>query len=159
MTDLEQPGHPKPVARPACASCRRFRILANMSPSQGAGEAVFRKLERVTNRFLAPRQTERQQEERDHLERQLSVAVRIVRSSLSLEPPLVLWALNTGSPSLGAFDRAHTPSYQRYDGERYMLTAPEMRFAPPSRLSVRSSDPKVAALIGFVFGAVTRAGE
>lgn len=31
---------------------RRFRILANMSPSQGAGEAVFRKLERVTNRFL-----------------------------------------------------------------------------------------------------------
>ena len=31
---------------------RRFRILANMSPAQGAGEAVFRKLERVTNRFL-----------------------------------------------------------------------------------------------------------
>jgi 3-hydroxy-9,10-secoandrosta-1,3,5(10)-triene-9,17-dione monooxygenase reductase component len=27
-------------------------------------------------------------------------------SSLSLEPPLVLWALNTGSPSLAAFDRA-----------------------------------------------------
>jgi flavin reductase (DIM6/NTAB) family NADH-FMN oxidoreductase RutF len=27
-------------------------------------------------------------------------------SSLSLEPPLVLWALNLGSPSLGAFDRA-----------------------------------------------------
>jgi flagellar biosynthesis protein FlhG len=31
---------------------RRIRILANMSASQGAGEAVFRKLERVTNRFL-----------------------------------------------------------------------------------------------------------
>jgi flagellar biosynthesis protein FlhG len=31
---------------------RRFRILANMSAAQGAGEAVFRKLERVTNRFL-----------------------------------------------------------------------------------------------------------
>ena len=27
-------------------------------------------------------------------------------ASLSLEPPLVLWALNTGSASLGAFDRA-----------------------------------------------------
>jgi flagellar biosynthesis protein FlhG len=31
---------------------RRFRILANMSPSQGAGEALYRKLERVANRFL-----------------------------------------------------------------------------------------------------------
>jgi len=31
---------------------RRFRILANMSPTQGAGEGVFRKLERATNRFL-----------------------------------------------------------------------------------------------------------
>jgi flagellar biosynthesis protein FlhG len=30
----------------------RFRILANMSPSPGAGESLFRKLERVTNRFL-----------------------------------------------------------------------------------------------------------
>jgi flavin reductase (DIM6/NTAB) family NADH-FMN oxidoreductase RutF len=27
-------------------------------------------------------------------------------SSLSLEPPLVLWSLNAASPSLGAFDRA-----------------------------------------------------
>jgi 3-hydroxy-9,10-secoandrosta-1,3,5(10)-triene-9,17-dione monooxygenase reductase component len=27
-------------------------------------------------------------------------------ASLSLEPPLVLWALSAGSPSLGAFDRA-----------------------------------------------------
>jgi acetyl esterase len=26
----------------------------------------------------------------------------------------------------GAYDRAHTPSYERYDGERYMLTASEM---------------------------------
>jgi flagellar biosynthesis protein FlhG len=31
---------------------RRFRILANMSPTQGAGDCLFRKLERVTNRFL-----------------------------------------------------------------------------------------------------------
>jgi len=31
---------------------RRFRILANLSPAQGAGEGLFRKLERVTNRFL-----------------------------------------------------------------------------------------------------------
>ncbi len=31
---------------------RRFRILANMTPSPGAGEALFRKLERVTSRFL-----------------------------------------------------------------------------------------------------------
>jgi flagellar biosynthesis protein FlhG len=31
---------------------RRFRILANMSPGIGAGEALFRKLERVTSRFL-----------------------------------------------------------------------------------------------------------
>ena len=31
---------------------RRFRILANMSPAPGAGEGLFRKLERVTNRFL-----------------------------------------------------------------------------------------------------------
>jgi len=31
---------------------RRFRILANMSPTPGAGESLFRKLERVTNRFL-----------------------------------------------------------------------------------------------------------
>jgi flagellar biosynthesis protein FlhG len=30
----------------------RFRILANMSASPGAGEALFRKLERVTSRFL-----------------------------------------------------------------------------------------------------------
>ncbi len=31
---------------------RRFRILANMSAAPGAGEALFRKLERVTSRFL-----------------------------------------------------------------------------------------------------------
>jgi flagellar biosynthesis protein FlhG len=31
---------------------RRFRILANMSAAQGAGEALYRKLERVANRFL-----------------------------------------------------------------------------------------------------------
>jgi flagellar biosynthesis protein FlhG len=31
---------------------RRFRILANMSPAPGAGEGLFRKLERVTTRFL-----------------------------------------------------------------------------------------------------------
>ena len=31
---------------------RRFRILANMSSAQGAGESLFRKLERVTSRFL-----------------------------------------------------------------------------------------------------------
>jgi flagellar biosynthesis protein FlhG len=31
---------------------RRFRILANMSVAQGAGEALYRKLERVANRFL-----------------------------------------------------------------------------------------------------------
>jgi flagellar biosynthesis protein FlhG len=31
---------------------QRFRILANMSASPGAGEALFRKLERVTSRFL-----------------------------------------------------------------------------------------------------------
>jgi len=30
----------------------RFRVLANMSASAGAGEALFRKLERVTSRFL-----------------------------------------------------------------------------------------------------------
>lgn len=30
----------------------RFRILANMSAASGAGEALFRKLERVTSRFL-----------------------------------------------------------------------------------------------------------
>ncbi|MEO8315530.1 MAG: MinD/ParA family protein [Pseudomonadota bacterium] len=30
----------------------KFRILANMSASPGAGEALFRKLERVTSRFL-----------------------------------------------------------------------------------------------------------
>jgi flagellar biosynthesis protein FlhG len=30
----------------------RFRILANMSGAAGAGEALFRKLERVTSRFL-----------------------------------------------------------------------------------------------------------
>ncbi|MEO6078214.1 MAG: P-loop NTPase [Steroidobacteraceae bacterium] len=30
----------------------RFRILANMSTSAGAGEVLFRKLERVTSRFL-----------------------------------------------------------------------------------------------------------
>jgi flagellar biosynthesis protein FlhG len=30
----------------------RFRIVANMSASPGAGEALFRKLERVTSRFL-----------------------------------------------------------------------------------------------------------
>jgi len=30
----------------------RFRILANMTPGAGAGEALFRKLERVTSRFL-----------------------------------------------------------------------------------------------------------
>jgi flagellar biosynthesis protein FlhG len=30
----------------------RFRVLANMSTSPGAGEALFRKLERVTSRFL-----------------------------------------------------------------------------------------------------------
>lgn len=31
---------------------RHFRILANLSPATGAGEALFRKLERVTTRFL-----------------------------------------------------------------------------------------------------------
>jgi flagellar biosynthesis protein FlhG len=31
---------------------RNFRILANMSPATGAGELLFRKLERVTTRFL-----------------------------------------------------------------------------------------------------------
>jgi len=31
---------------------QRFRILANMSSATGAGEALFRKLERVTSRFL-----------------------------------------------------------------------------------------------------------
>jgi flagellar biosynthesis protein FlhG len=31
---------------------RRFRILPNMSAAPGAGEALFRKLERVTSRFL-----------------------------------------------------------------------------------------------------------
>lgn len=31
---------------------RRFRILANLSPAPGAGDALFRKLERVTSRFL-----------------------------------------------------------------------------------------------------------
>lgn len=31
---------------------RNFRILANMSTAPGAGEALFRKLERVTSRFL-----------------------------------------------------------------------------------------------------------
>jgi flagellar biosynthesis protein FlhG len=31
---------------------RRFRILANMSSTPGGGEALFRKLERVTSRFL-----------------------------------------------------------------------------------------------------------
>ena len=31
---------------------RRFRILANMSAAPGAGEALYRKLERVANRFL-----------------------------------------------------------------------------------------------------------
>jgi len=31
---------------------RRFRILANMSAAPGAGEALYRKLERVVNRFL-----------------------------------------------------------------------------------------------------------
>jgi flagellar biosynthesis protein FlhG len=30
----------------------RFRVLANMSPASGAGELLFRKLERVTSRFL-----------------------------------------------------------------------------------------------------------
>ncbi len=30
----------------------RFRVLANMSASPGAGDALFRKLERVTSRFL-----------------------------------------------------------------------------------------------------------
>jgi flagellar biosynthesis protein FlhG len=33
-------------------SVQRFRILANMSAAQGAGEALYRKLERVANRFL-----------------------------------------------------------------------------------------------------------
>jgi flagellar biosynthesis protein FlhG len=31
---------------------RRFQVLANMSPSTGCGEALFRKLQRVTDRFL-----------------------------------------------------------------------------------------------------------
>ncbi len=31
---------------------RRFQVLANMSTSTGAGEALFRKLQRVTDRFL-----------------------------------------------------------------------------------------------------------
>lgn len=31
---------------------RRFRVVANMSTSPGAGDALFRKLERVTSRFL-----------------------------------------------------------------------------------------------------------
>jgi flagellar biosynthesis protein FlhG len=31
---------------------RRFHVLANMSPENGAGEMLFRKLERVTGRFL-----------------------------------------------------------------------------------------------------------
>jgi flagellar biosynthesis protein FlhG len=31
---------------------RRFQMLANMSTSQGGGESLFRKLQRVTDRFL-----------------------------------------------------------------------------------------------------------
>lgn len=31
---------------------QRFQVLANMSTSQGSGEALFRKLQRVTDRFL-----------------------------------------------------------------------------------------------------------
>ena len=71
-------------------------------------------------------------------------------SSLSLEPPLVLWALNGASPSLGAFDRApyfaiNILAEDQIDLSRRFATAGGNKFA---HLDVRAGIEEVPLLAG-----------
>jgi flavin reductase (DIM6/NTAB) family NADH-FMN oxidoreductase RutF len=71
-------------------------------------------------------------------------------SSLSLDPPLVLWALNGASPSLGAFDRARHFAINILAEDQVELSR---RFAAPvgnkfARLEIHAGIEEVPLIAG-----------